>query len=138
MAEGDIDSVLGIGSAHESPAATGSELVVRAMERYRDAYRTAQVITRVGGVIKALGIALAILMFLGGLVIGMNILGHDDTLQLISLGVVGVSAIVTGVIIYMCGVIVSAQGQQLKATLDSAVHTSPYLDLDAKARAMSL
>lgn len=138
MAEGDIDSVLGIGSAHEPPAATGSELVVRAMERYRDAYRSAQVITRVGGVIKVLGIVLAILMFLIGLVIEMNIFGRDDTAQFISLGVVGVSAIVVGVVLYMFGVIVAAQGQQLKATLDSAVHTSPYLDLDAKARAMSL
>lgn len=138
MAEGDIDSVLGIGSAHEPPAATGSELVVRAMERYRDAYRTAQVITRVGGVIKALGIALAILMFIGGVVIETNIFGRDDTAQFITLGVVGVSAIVVGVVLYMFGVIVAAQGQQLKATLDSAVHTSPYLDLDAKARAMSL
>lgn len=138
MAEGDIDSALGMGSAHEPSAATGSELVVRAMERYRDAYRSAQLITRMGGVIKALGIVVAILIFIGGLVIGMNIFGHDDTAQMIGLGVVGVSAIVTGVVLYMFGVIVSAQGQQLKATLDSAVHTSPYLDLDAKARAMSL
>lgn len=138
MAEGDINSALGMGAGPHEPQSGGSDLVVRAMERYRDAYRSAQLITRVGGVIKALGIALAGLMFIGGLVLGMNILGRDDTLQLISLGVVGVSAIVTGVIIYMCGVMVSAQGQQLKATLDSAVHTSPYLDLDAKARAMSL
>ena len=138
MAEGDIDSALGIGSAHEPTAPTGSELVVRAMERYRDGYRTAQVITRVGGMIKILGIVLAVLMFLIGLVIEMNIFGRDDTAQLISLGVVGVSAIVTGVVLYMFGVIVAAQGQQLKAALDSAVHTSPYLDLDAKARAMSL
>jgi hypothetical protein len=137
MAERDINSALGMATGHESPAG-GTDLAVKAMERYRDAYRSAQLITRMGGVIKALGIALAGLMFIGGWVLGMNILGHDDTLQLISLGIVGLSAIVTGMVIYMCGVIVSAQGQQLKATLDSAVHTSPYLDLDAKARAMSL
>jgi hypothetical protein len=39
---------------------------------------------------------------------------------------------------FVFGVIVSAQGQQLLATLDAAVHSSPFMDTAAKAQAMSL
>ena len=39
---------------------------------------------------------------------------------------------------FTLGVIVSALAQQLKAGLDSVVNTSPFLDIPAKARAMSL
>jgi hypothetical protein len=43
-----------------------------------------------------------------------------------------------GIIIYVIGVLVSAQGQILKATLDTAVHTSPFLDDDQRLIAMRL
>jgi len=38
----------------------------------------------------------------------------------------------------LLGVVVSAQGQVLKATLDGSVNTSPFLDLTQKAQVMSL
>jgi hypothetical protein len=39
---------------------------------------------------------------------------------------------------YVVGVIVSAQGQILKAGLDTSVHTSPFVSNDDKAKIMSL
>jgi hypothetical protein len=39
---------------------------------------------------------------------------------------------------FVLGIIVSAQGQILKANLDSAVNTSPFLTTQQKARVMDL
>ena len=41
-------------------------------------------------------------------------------------------------VFYVVGVIVSAQGQILKAGLDTSVHTSPFVSNDDKAKIMSL
>lgn len=43
-----------------------------------------------------------------------------------------------GLLLYVVGVIVAAQGQMLKATLDSAVNSSPFLTHEHKAEIMSL
>lgn len=43
-----------------------------------------------------------------------------------------------GVLFYLFGVIVSAQGQILKASLDGALNNSPFLTNDHRARIMSL
>ena len=39
---------------------------------------------------------------------------------------------------FVLGVFISAQGQLLKATLDAAVHTSPFLDDEEKAAALGI
>ena len=39
---------------------------------------------------------------------------------------------------WIFGALISSQGQLLKATLDSAVNTSPFLDDSERARMMSL
>ena len=48
-----------------------------------------------------------------------------------------VAAVAVGVPIYALGILVSAAGQVLKATLDSAVHTSPFLDQNQMAQSMA-
>jgi hypothetical protein len=45
---------------------------------------------------------------------------------------------VVGGIGFMVGVMISAQGQLMKAALDGAVNTSPFMNDDDKARVMSL
>jgi len=45
---------------------------------------------------------------------------------------------VAAIPIYILGVLVSAQGEVLKATLDTAVHGSPFLKKEDMARVMSL
>jgi len=134
---GDINSALGLG-AGTGTASGGVDPAVRAMGRYQDGYRSAGLIIRIGSIIKTLGVCLAIAILVIELVIATNIFGRDETSQMISFGFALVSALVVGVSLFVFGVIVSAQGQQLKASLDSAVHTSPFLDIEAKARAMSL
>ena len=47
-------------------------------------------------------------------------------------------AVIVGVPLYVLGILVSAQGQILKATLDSAVTNSPFLTEDQMAEVMSL
>lgn len=57
----------------------------------------------------------------------------------IALSVAGValgSAI--AMILYVFGTLASAQGQILKATLDTAVNTSPFLEAEDRTRIMSL
>jgi hypothetical protein len=43
-----------------------------------------------------------------------------------------------GGLFFLLGVLISAQGQLLKAHADSAVHTSPFLNNEERAIAMSL
>ena len=60
--------------------------------------------------------------------------------------IIGGIAIVVGLVVgavvaiplFVLGVFVAAHGQVLKATLDEAVHTSPFLTDDERATTMSL
>ncbi len=60
--------------------------------------------------------------------------------------VIGVLAVLGGAIegvgiaipLYLLGIVVSAQGQLLKASLDVAVHISPFLHTAEKAKVISL
>ncbi len=103
------------------------------MGRYRDAYLVARATTAIGGSVKFIGIALGFLMILGGIVMASN---RDGDMKW---GVAGVLAgLVVGIPLYVLGILVSAHGQVLKATLDTSVHTSPFLGDEQKAKVMSL
>jgi hypothetical protein len=99
--------------------------------RYRDAYVTAKAIDGIGSAIKILGIVLGVIIVLGGLILASQ---GGALLFFASL----VSGAVTAIPIYVLGILVSAQGQVLKATLDTAVNTSPFLDDEERAVVMSL
>jgi len=49
-----------------------------------------------------------------------------------------VFGVVAGTLFYLLGVLVSAQGQILKASLDGAVNSSPFLTNQHRAKIMSL
>jgi hypothetical protein len=56
-----------------------------------------------------------------------------------SVAVVGILVgVLVGMGIYILGMLIAAQGQVLVALLDTALNTSPYLDADTRAMAMSL
>lgn len=99
--------------------------------RYRDAYWTARAINGTGQTIKVLGIALAVALALVGGAAASK-LGAAFGFAALILGVV------VGMPIHVLGVIVAAQGQILKATLDSAVNSSPLLSKDEIREIMSL
>ena len=90
------------------------------MNRYDDAYRVARTVDGAGQVIKVVGFAAAAVVAIGGFVLASKI-GAALGLGAIALG--GLIALP----FYALGVLVSAQGQILKATLDTAVNTSPLL-----------
>lgn len=99
--------------------------------RYKDAYSVASAAVGIGSIIKGVGVVLGLLIFFGPVV-----LGESTNSLLMASGVL--LAIIIGIIMYMLGILTSAQGQILKASLDSAVNSSPFLSSDAKAEIMSL
>ncbi|MFN2453016.1 MAG: hypothetical protein ABR577_02220 [Pyrinomonadaceae bacterium] len=105
-------------------------------KRYNDAYLVARVTDGFGGMIKGIGIMVAILLVFIGLVFIGNGRAGDATF---AMGIVAITfGIFVGILFYLLGVLVSAQGQILKASLDSAVNNSPFLTNTHRAEIMSL
>ena len=102
------------------------------VDRYRDAYRLAAAIVGLGTTIKVMGWVLAGIMAIGALRSGDGPLGNQAAVA----GVL-VAAIVA-VLFWVCGVLVTAGGEILRATLDTAVASSPFLNDPQRAEAMGL
>jgi hypothetical protein len=131
--------VTSVGS--QSGAATAPQLINSSpqerelLTRYKDAYLVARATVGFGGLIKGIGVALATLIMLIMIIVSTQTSGDIAFIPLL----VGVGvASFGGVLIYLLGVLVSAQGQILKASLDSAVNTSPFLSDANRANIMSL
>lgn len=111
-------------------------------KRYKDAYRVARITTGVGSTIKGVGALLGILIFLGvfALAAGQrNVYGvRGGDIQVISLIVATIFGGTVWLVFFIWGVLVSAQGQILKASLDGAVNGSPFLTNEQRATIMSL
>lgn len=111
------------------------------IERYRDAYRLASSIVGFGATLKTVGV------ILGGLVILVT-LGSESTFRSGALfpepnsPPLTIAGLCAGLCVvaafWVCGVLVAAQGQVLRATLDGAVAVSPFLDNAARAIAMGV
>jgi hypothetical protein len=96
--------------------------------------------------VKVLSIAI------GGIIVAPSLLSGISSLTapqspfgpaatILGLGTAFMGAVFGGVvggIGFMVGVMISAQGQLMKAALDGAVNTSPFMNDDDKARVMSL
>lgn len=114
------------GSSGGAPSAVSS--------RYRDAYRVAAATAAVGGTLKVLAFCaggLALILPMMGV---SSAIGGGGAVNGAGLLLGLVAGLAVGVPLYALGILVSAQGQVLKATLDTAVNTSPHLDNDQKAR----
>lgn len=105
------------------------------MSRYWDAYVVARVTVGLGEIIKAVAVVLAVLIVLATLLIAGQVGGGGGVVTFL-LGVI--SAAFVGGQFYLLGLIVMAQGQILKASLDSAVNSSPFLQNEHRAKIMSL
>jgi hypothetical protein len=93
----------------------------------------ARATTALGAVVKTIGILLGFLVLLAAMILSREV---GNGLLLFVGGLL--SGAVVGIPLYVLGVLVSAQGQVLKATLDTAVHGSPFLQKEDMARVMSL
>ena len=93
----------------------------------------ARATTAIGVVVKSVGIGLGLLILLACVVVG----SQTDRVVAGFMGGLVFGAIVA-IPLYVLGVLVSAHGEVLKATLDTAVHGSPFLKREDMARVMSL
>lgn len=115
------------------PSSAGPSLWPGIASRYTDAYRVAFATVTIGGTIKVLAIVA------GGLALIIPMMGVSSVLasggsgNAAALLVALVAALAVGVPLYALGILVTAHGQVLKATLDTAVNTSPLLDNEQKA-----
>lgn len=133
----DVFSILEIQNAGSPTPAANSEGVeapdsYKAVKRYADAYLVAHTVNGFGSLIKWIGIALAAIIMVPSLLVLQQ-------REFMPFGVVGIAVgAFAGVLLYLLGIIVSAQGQILMASLDGAVNSSPFLSDSQKRRVMSL
>lgn len=106
-----------------------------ARHRYRDAYRLARAITGIGSLIKGVAIGQTLVIAFATLLLAIQ---FNRATAVSVLGVGLVFACIVGIASYLFGLVVAAQGQILKASVDGAVHSSPFLSLEEKADEMSL
>jgi len=109
--------------------------------RYNDAYTMARFQTKLGEIIKSISILIGILVALvSGLfmLFGMNESSFGPNLGKAIGGFGIVIGVAGGFVGWILGVMISSLGQLLKAHLDTAVNTSPFLGNDDRARIMSL
>lgn len=130
---------LGAGSLSRAPNPDGPAVDQDALaRRYRDAYRVAGATVAIGQVLKVLAICLAGLCLIGAAAGVSQSIANQLSPSAGPLLVGLAAAAAVGVPFYALGILVSAAGQVLKATLDTAVHTSPFLDKSQMARIILL
>ena len=118
----------------DSAALSSADAVSRAViSRYRNAYLVARATTAIGASVKFIGISLGVLIVLAAVIFGGQ---TERTAQGLVVGLF--LGAVVAIPLFVLGVLVSAHGEVLKATLDSAVHGSPFLKKEDMARVMSL
>ena len=121
----------------ESRIASSNNQVVR---RYQDSYIIAKTANTFGNLAKIVGFVVAgVIAFIGLLLTFITVASFRDSgvgfvvfLIALTLGAV------IGSIFYVLGILLSALGQNLMATLDAAVHGSPFMSDEQKAQAMNL
>jgi hypothetical protein len=102
------------------------------VSRYTDAYLIARTITAVGAIVKVIALVICGAIALFGLVAGAKSEHYEAAVGGIMLGAIVATPI------WVLGILVAALGQILKATLDTAVNTSPLLAKDEMRQIMSL
>ena len=128
--------------AADSPSSSAKTVVSdnQAVRRYQDAYTVAKTANAFGNFTKILGIISAGIIGLIGLIMMLFTATSFDSAGagfVMFLFTVTLGAIV-GAIFYILGIVLSALGQNLMATLDTAVNGSPFMTQEQKAQAMNL
>lgn len=123
------DELLGVAES-SSTTVSVSKSQNPVIRRYSDAYLTARVIVGLGKFVKGTAVFCFII---GVVVLFIAMVSREDAAW-----VAGPVAAGVAIPLYVLGVIVSAQGQILRASLDTAVHSSPYLTDAERLQVMSL
>jgi hypothetical protein len=133
-------------SLHEDLRMISPTVIVEhssAVKRYADAFQVAKVLVGLGTTLKIVAAVAALII--GGISLLVLIIGVVSLTEsaagfiFVLPSIAGFFfAILVGVLIFLFGVLVAAHGQILRATLDAAVNSSPFLSDSQKAEAMSL
>jgi hypothetical protein len=102
------------------------------VNRYEDGYRVGAALIVIGNVIKVVAGVVAV-----ALVIGVFVTSKQTGSALVTAAGL-LAAAVSGILVWAAGVVVCAQGQVLRATLDTAVASSHFMTDHERARAMGL
>ncbi len=139
---GDIDAKLN--QAAESSVNTVSETKTvisdnQVVRRYQDSYTVARTANAFGSLTKTIGLVSAGIIGVIGLLMMLFTAtywgaGAGFVMFLFTL----TFAAIVGAIFYIFGIALSALGQNLMATLDTAVNGSPFMTQEQKAQAMNL
>jgi hypothetical protein len=108
--------------AAPEPASAQVRLLV---QRYKEAYLVARLISRSGRPIKRAGLAAAALLAAQGAIL-MATARAAEAAFVLGAGAVTLG-LLAGALFYFLGVLVAAQGEVLRASLDGAVGSSPFL-----------
>jgi uncharacterized membrane protein required for colicin V production len=109
--------------------------------RYVDAYRSAAFQTKLGGTVKFIAFLFGAIVGLLSLLVMLTGMSQQSfgPNPLTMFGFSGlISGIVGGFLGWVLGVMISSQGQMLKATLDAAVNSSPFIQNSDRVKIMSL
>lgn len=105
--------------------------VKKLRRRYLDAYAVAGTVNGIGG----LGQVLGTIVIAGGIVLIFAL--KDSVGQKGAIGA-GVATAILGLIVLVLGTVLAALAQMVRASLDTAVNTSPLLDVQEKLAALGL
>ena len=125
------------GANSEPSVVLSDNQVVR---RYQDSYTVARTATAFGNLAKVAGFVCAgIIGFIGLLLTFITVASFRDSgVGFVVFLIVLVFGAIIGAIFYVFGIVLSALGQNLMATLDAAVHGSPFMTQEQKAQAMNI
>ena len=101
--------------------------------RYAEAYASARTFIFTGKVVKGIGVLIFLLGLVSLMGSGNEYGGADPAAEMFA----GVAAMMGGVV-FMMGLFMAAQAQLQMSCLDSAVHTSPFLNDVQRAETMRL
>ncbi len=110
-----------------------SELFPRLRSRYKDGYIVALAIVSVGTAVKVIGVLAWLSIIAVSFVLTVDS-GRGGVGFFLGLVVGGIVA----ALFFVIGTLVAAQGQILRASLDSAVNNSPHISNEEKAEIMFL
>jgi hypothetical protein len=111
----------------------------KASERYEDAYQHARSIEQAGNIIRAGGWLLGIVIFCGAILAAHTAATVETpAADWLAPGSLAIGAVITVFFSWLIGILVSARGELLQASVDSAVNSSPFLSNAQRAMAMSL
>jgi hypothetical protein len=107
----------------------------KVMRRYTDAYLVGEATVFIATIVKGLGILVAALILLAAVAASDQV---DGSLKFAIVGLGFAVAAIFGGVLYILGILLSAQASILRASLDSAVNSSPFLTDEQRSEIMSL